>query len=107
MTPSHPVYGSRPEVSDREPYATAIVVHVQRPTSARPGDSALVFADGRMEGFVGGVCAESTVRIHALRAIASGEPLLLRILPGEGDWTEDEDGIACESYCCQPPPRAW
>ena len=100
MTPSHPVYGSRPEVPDREPYATAIVVHVQRPTSARPGDSALVFADGRMEGFVGGVCAESTVRIHALRAIASGEPLLLRILPGEGDWTEDEDGIVTVQNSC-------
>jgi xanthine dehydrogenase accessory factor len=100
MTLPNQVYGSRPALPDREPYATAIVVHVQKPTSARPGDSAVVFADGRIEGFVGGVCAESTVRIHALRTIASGEPLLLRILPGEGDWTEDEDGVVTVQNSC-------
>ncbi len=100
MTLTNQVYGSRPALPDREPYATATVVHVQRPTSARPGDSAVVFADGRMEGFVGGVCAESTVRIHGLRAIASGEPVLLRILPGEGDWTEDEEGIVTVQNSC-------
>jgi len=100
VTLTNQVYGSRPEVPEREPYASATVVHVQRPTSARPGDSAIVYADGRIEGFVGGVCAESTVRIHALRAIASGEPVLLRILPGEGDWTQDEEGIVTVQNSC-------
>ena len=38
--------------------------------------------DGTIEGFVGGACAESTVRLQALRALETGEPLLLRILPG-------------------------
>jgi xanthine dehydrogenase accessory factor len=100
VTLTNQVYGSRPALPEREPYATAIVVHVQRPTSARPGDSAVIFADGRIEGFVGGVCAESTVRIHGLRAIASGEPVLLRILPGEGDWTEDGEGIVTVQNSC-------
>jgi len=100
VTLTNQVYGSRPEGPEREPYASATVVHVQRPTSARPGDSAIVYADGRIEGFVGGVCAESTVRIHALRAIASGEPVLLRILPGEGDWTQDEEGIVTVQNSC-------
>jgi xanthine dehydrogenase accessory factor len=100
MTFPTTAYGSGPAPPGREPYATATVVHVQRPTSARPGDSAVVYADGRMEGFVGGVCAESTVRIHALRAIASGEPVLLRILPGDGDWTEDEPGMITVQNSC-------
>jgi xanthine dehydrogenase accessory factor len=62
----------------------ATVVRVQRPTSVRPGDSALVLADGTIEGFVGGVCAEESVRLHALRVLETGEPLLLRLTPSPG-----------------------
>ncbi|MGH2930627.1 MAG: XdhC family protein, partial [Solirubrobacteraceae bacterium] len=49
----------------RTPFAIATVVRAQRPTSVRAGDSALVLADGTIEGFVGGLCAESSVRLHA------------------------------------------
>ena len=100
MTPDSPSAPSRPDPPGREPYVSATVVHVQKPTSARPGDSAVVHADGRIEGFVGGVCAESSVRIHSLRAIASGEAVLLRILPGEGDSTEDQDGMVTVQNSC-------
>jgi xanthine dehydrogenase accessory factor len=64
------------------------VVRAQRPTSAKPGDEAIVFADGTMEGFVGGTCAESTVRAQSLRLLDSGEPLLLRISPDPVEGTE-------------------
>ncbi|MEU3792880.1 XdhC family protein [Streptomyces fructofermentans] len=64
------------------PFVRATVVRARRPASARPGDTALVLADGRIEGFVGGVCAEGTVRVQALRTLRSGESLLLRISPG-------------------------
>jgi len=64
-----------------EAFATATVVRAQRPTSAEAGNTALVLADGTIEGFVGGECAEHSVRAHALRALQSGEPVLLRILP--------------------------
>ena len=37
--------------------------------------------DGTIEGFVGGDCAESTVRAQALALLDSGDPLLLRISP--------------------------
>jgi len=66
------------------PYVTATVVRAQRPTSAHAGDAAIVLADGTIEGFVGGSCAEHSVRVHSLAAIASGEALLLRILPFDG-----------------------
>ena len=68
---------------------TATVVHVQRPTSVEAGNVALVLADGTIEGFVGGVCTEHSVRAYALQALQSGKAVLLRILPfaedGEGE----------------------
>jgi xanthine dehydrogenase accessory factor len=69
----------------RTPFVLATVVRAERPTSARPGDQALVLADGTMEGFVGGACAESTTRAESLRVLASGEAGLLRITPGGGE----------------------
>jgi xanthine dehydrogenase accessory factor len=76
----------------RTPYVQATVVRAQCPTSARPGDSAIVLADGTIEGFVGGQCAESSVRIAALDALAGGEALLLRILPEDDAEFPDTPG---------------
>ena len=76
-------------------FATATVVRAQRPTSAHAGDVALITSDGNIEGFVGGICAEHSVRLFAWTAMKSGEPILLRILPteeevaGRQDATED------------------
>jgi xanthine dehydrogenase accessory factor len=75
----------------RTPYVLATVVRAQRPTSAKPGDGALIFADGRMDGFVGGTCAESTVRLQGQRLLETGESLLLRITP---DQPEADAGLA-------------
>lgn len=72
-------------------FVTATVVRVEHPTSAKPGNVALVHEDGSIEGFVGGVCAQNSVRLYSLKAIERGEPLLLRILPdGPGAGSEDE-----------------
>lgn len=65
----------------RVPYVHARVVLAEAPTSAKPGAEALVLPDGTIEGFVGGSCAESTVRAQGLALLDSGESLLLRITP--------------------------
>jgi xanthine dehydrogenase accessory factor len=65
----------------RTPFVLATVVRAERPTSAKAGDRALVLADGTVEGFVGGTCAESTVRLQGLRLLETGESTLLRITP--------------------------
>src|ERR1700710_1543293 len=70
-------------LSERVPFVTATVVRAAAPTSVRPGDSALVLADGTIDGFVGGVCAQASVRLHAIRTMETGESLLLRLVPGE------------------------
>jgi xanthine dehydrogenase accessory factor len=87
---------------DRVPFVIATVVQARRPTSVRPGDSAVVLADGTIEGFVGGTCAESSVRLYSLRVLETGEPLLLRLMPGDGE-TDAEgsvDGAVVEHNPC-------
>ncbi|HEV8490169.1 MAG TPA: XdhC family protein [Candidatus Limnocylindrales bacterium] len=69
------------------PFVVATVVAVQRPTSARPGASGIVLPDGAIEGWVGGSCAQPVVVREALRALADGQPRLLRLsrdAPAEG-----------------------
>jgi len=68
----------------RVPFVHATVVRAQEPASARAGDDAVVLADGTMEGFVGGQCAQGSVRTAALGALRDGRSLLLRVLPEDG-----------------------
>jgi xanthine dehydrogenase accessory factor len=80
-------------IAERQPFVLATVVRARRPTSVRPGNAAVVLTDGSIEGFVGGVCAASSVRLHSLRALETGEPLLLRLVPGDDDGNDPSDTI--------------
>ncbi len=83
------------------PFVWATVVRAERPTSAKPGDAALVLADGKIDGFVGGDCAESTVRTQALEVLATAEPRLVRITPALAESTEvDDDGVVTVHNPC-------
>jgi xanthine dehydrogenase accessory factor len=62
-------------------FAVATVVRVEPPTSASPGDKALVTADGTLFGWIGGSCSEGLVRQEALIAISDGQPRLVKIAP--------------------------
>ncbi|KUI28579.1 carbon monoxide dehydrogenase [Mycobacterium sp. IS-1742] len=68
----------------RTPFVRATVVRAQQPTSAHPGDEAILLSDGTIEGFVGGECAQNSVRKAALGALQSNQSVLLRVLP-DGD----------------------
>jgi xanthine dehydrogenase accessory factor len=68
----------------RTPFVHATVVRAQQPASAHAGDEAILLADGTIEGFVGGHCAQHSVRKAALGALEAGESVLLRVLP-DGD----------------------
>jgi xanthine dehydrogenase accessory factor len=90
------------ELAERgAPFVTATVVRVQRPTSAKAGDVALVLADGSIEGFVGGACVEHSVRAHALEAIASGDAVLLRVLSFADDAKDavDDGAVTVQNPC--------
>jgi xanthine dehydrogenase accessory factor len=78
----------------RTPFVRATVVRAEPPTSAYPGDEAILLADGTIEGFVGGQCAQNSVRKAALGALQAGESVLLRVLP-DGDVHFPEAPGAC------------
>jgi xanthine dehydrogenase accessory factor len=88
-------------------FVTATVVRAQRPTSVRAGDVALVLPDGTIEGFVGGICAQQSVSVYALKAIESEEALLLRIVPdgpvGEDPGTGREIAVEDGAVTAQNP----
>jgi xanthine dehydrogenase accessory factor len=65
--------------ANREPYAFATVVRVERPTSAREGNHALIKPDGSVTGWIGGACSEPTVVREALQSLADGKPRLVTI----------------------------
>ena len=76
------------------PFVQATVVRAQEPSSARPGDRAIILADGSIEGFVGGHCAAGSVRTAALDALDSGQSMLLRVLPDGDDVFPESPGAS-------------
>lgn len=77
--------------ASRTPYCLATVVWRRPPTSAKTGARALVTAEGEMQGWLGGACAEPAVLRVALAALKDGRPRLLCLgpkdefpAPGEG-----------------------
>src|SRR5215469_7032058 len=79
-----------------EPFVTASVVRFQAPISGKPGDKAIILADGRMWGWIGGGCVQPVVIKEALKAIADGQPRLVRISPT----SDSEDGIVDYTMTC-------
>jgi xanthine dehydrogenase accessory factor len=63
------------------PFATAVVVRAEKPTSGKPGDKAIITPDGMLYGWIGGSCAQPSVVREALRALADGESRLIRLSP--------------------------
>jgi xanthine dehydrogenase accessory factor len=82
-----------------ESFVTATVVRVERPTSGRPGDRAIVTADGRVHGWVGGSCAEPSVVAEARAALADGKTRLLRLSPDPSAEPERE-GTTTRNMTC-------
>lgn len=78
----------------RVPFVQATVVRAQEPSSAQPGDQAIVLADGAIEGFVGGHCAAGSVRRAALGVLESGTSVLLRVLPDTAASFPDSPGAS-------------
>lgn len=83
----------------RESFVRATVVRAQHPTSASAGDTAIVHPDGIIDGFVGGNCVEASVREYGLMTLSTGEPLLLRVVPGDPSHTREEGAVEVANPC--------
>jgi xanthine dehydrogenase accessory factor len=82
-----------------ERLAVATVVRRCEPISSHVGDRAVVHADGRMEGFVGGACSRDIVRRQAIAALRAGRPRLVRIRPDALRTSEDGDVVTVPMTC--------
>ena len=81
-----------------ETFVVATVVRVDPPTSARAGDKALITADGKLWGWVGGSCSEGLVRREALIALGDGQPRLVKIAPDQAP--EHRPGVVAHVSTC-------
>jgi xanthine dehydrogenase accessory factor len=81
------------------PFVLATVVRAVAPTSAHPGDKAILTRDGGVHGWVGGSCAEPIVRDEAEGALADGRPRLVRITP-DTDQVLEKVGLSVHRMTC-------
>jgi xanthine/CO dehydrogenase XdhC/CoxF family maturation factor len=76
-----------------ERFALALIAEAKGSSPQRTGAKALFFADGRVEGTLGGGCLEAEVRERALAALRSGRPERFElVLDHDFGW---DDGLIC------------
>jgi len=80
-------------------YVLATVTRAVAPTSAKPGDKAVVTAEGVVQGWVGGSCAEPTVKKEAKLALADGACRVVQITP-EPNVVNDREGLVVVPMTC-------
>ena len=83
-------------LANHESFAIAVVVRYQPPISGKPGNKAIILPDGKIWGWIGGGCAQPVVVKEALKALADGQPRLIRISPS----SPPEQGIVDYTMTC-------
>ena len=83
-------------LTDGQSFAIAVVVRYQAPISGKPGNKAIIFPDGKIWGWIGGGCAQPVVVKEALKALADGQPRLIRISPS----SSPEEGTVDYTMTC-------
>ena len=83
-----------------QPFVVATVVRAEKPTSAKPGARAIITADNLLTGWIGGSCAEPTVRREARKALEDGVARLLRLCPAEKMGQAPMEGVTEVALTC-------
>ena len=83
-----------------DPFVIATVVRAEKPTSAKAGAKALITEDGQLSGWIGGSCAEPTVKREAKKALLDGQPRLIRLCPPEHLGTAPQEGVIEIALTC-------
>lgn len=84
---------------DRQTFATATVVGRRPPVSGHLGDRAIVYADGRMDGFIGGACSREIVRRQALECMRLGCARLVSIRPDAAADSSNPEHVVVPMTC--------
>ncbi len=84
----------------KRPFVLATVVRIEKPTSAKPGAKAIITEDGTLVGWIGGSCAEPSVKQEAAKALQDGQPRLLRLCPVEKMGRDPQAGVTELKLTC-------
>lgn len=79
----------------------ATVVWRRGPSSGKLGSRAVIHPDGRVEGFIGGACAEPTVVREARTVLAEGTARLVFLAPPEELEGAVPHGAVCVPISCE------
>ena len=82
------------------PFVIATVVRAEKPTSAKAGAKAIITEDGKLTGWIGGSCAEPTVKREAKKALLDGQPRLIRLCPPENLGQAPQEGVIEIALTC-------
>ncbi|MCB1908932.1 MAG: XdhC family protein [Rhodocyclaceae bacterium] len=85
---------------DGTPCAMATVIQVDKPSSARVGNRALITACGHVHGWVGGGCVQPAVLETARQVLLDGQARHVRVVPevaGDGPPGVVQFPMSCES----------
>jgi xanthine dehydrogenase accessory factor len=82
-------------------FALATVVWRQGPSSGRQGSRAIITAEGELNGWIGGACAEPVVIREAQQVIATGEARLLLLGTPEQFGAAIPEGMTVVPIACQ------
>lgn len=86
--------------AEQSVFALATVVLARQPTSGIQGGHAIIFPDGRMEGWVGGHCARPAVIRQSIEALTAGAPRLVVISPDVKEPTSLNGGVVKVPMLC-------
>jgi xanthine dehydrogenase accessory factor len=82
------------------PFVIATVVRAEKPTSAKAGAKAIITEDGLLSGWIGGSCAEPTVKREAKKALQDGQPRFIRLCPPEQVGQAPQEGVIEIALTC-------
>jgi len=82
------------------PFVMVTVVWVRGPSSGKQGGTALIEADGRIHGWIGGACAEPTVLREARKVMNEGSSRLMYLGPAEELDGHTRPGVVTVPIAC-------
>src|SRR3990172_1805262 len=82
------------------PFVLATVIRAEKPTSAKVGSKAIVTEEGMLIGWIGGSCAEPTVKRESKKALQDGQPRLIRLCPPEKMGQAPQEGVMEIALTC-------
>jgi len=83
---------------EKSPFVIASVINRQMPSSGKPGDKAVIEANGKITGWIGGGCTRGIIIKESLDAIRTGKPRIVNISP-EGEIIP-KDGVMDYKMTC-------